>query len=99
MYICRDAKVISLRQGGIMKKLILAVTVLMLSVNIFTLTLNDLDAETKANVIECLEGKIELKEGETIVSVEGEEYDITVISNGFVWIVDKDGNIIIVPKS
>ena len=82
-----------------MKKLILAVTVLMLSVNIFTLTLNDLDAETKANVIECLEGKIELKEGETIVSVEGEEYDITVISNGFVWIVDKDGNIIIVPKS
>jgi hypothetical protein len=82
-----------------MKKLIFAVSLMVFLVNLGAIVLDDLDSQTRDNVIDCLEGKIELEEGETIPSVEGDEYHISVVTTGYVVVVDKDGNVMYVPKS
>jgi hypothetical protein len=80
-----------------MKKIILGLLVLGISM-LSALQMSDFSLEEQENITNYLSDKIELESGETIKSVEGDKYQITEATDDFVIVVDKDGNIIFVPR-
>ncbi|HHE37655.1 MAG TPA: hypothetical protein ENL20_03670 [Candidatus Cloacimonetes bacterium] len=79
-----------------MKKLLLLVLILSISL-LNALKLGDFSAEKQNIIKDYLIDRIELDAGETIESVEGEKYNIMDFTDDYWIVVDKDGNIHLIP--
>ncbi len=79
-----------------MKKLLLLVLILSISL-LNALKLSDFSIEEQNIIKDYLITEIDLDAGETIESVEGEKYHIMEVTDDYWVVVDKDGNIHLIP--
>ena len=83
-----------------MKKLIISlILVAMFSSSIYSVCINELNAEDKSNVVSYLEDKIYVPSGSTVEEMDKLEYEITEVSEDWIVVVSKDGEIYYIPKS